>query len=177
MNKHGRRRMGIVLCLLPAMIFALDGAARSQETAPANPVAQQAFSRLSMTLERPLFAPSRHKPAPPPPIVSVEAPPPPPLAPPSVILLGVLKSDGATHALLRAGGTEKIAHVHVGDDVGGWKVAEIAARNLILSLDERTFAVPLFAGSDSTQIANSLAADIELAVKRPLREQGPRNRD
>ncbi len=176
MSKRKGQRMGIILCLSPVMIFAMDGAAHSQEVA--NPVAQQSFSRLSTTLERPLFAPSRHKPVPPQSIVSIEAPPPaPPLAPPSVILLGVLKSTDATHAVLRAGGAEKIAHVRVGDDVGGWKVAEIAARNLILSLDERTFAVPLFAGNDPSQTGSIVAANPELAIKRPLREQGPRNRN
>jgi hypothetical protein len=172
MNSQGCARIGMVLCLWPAMMFAADAAVLSQEpSSVSNPLALQSLSRLSMTLERPLFAPSRRKPVQPVPIAHVEAPPPPP-APPAVILLGVLKSDDATQALLRTGGTEKIAHVRLGDKVGGWTIAEITARSIVLSLNDRTLAVPLFSASNSSRTGNP-----QLAIKQPLRERAPRNQD
>jgi hypothetical protein len=152
MNRFHRKRIGVVLCLWPVMSFMADGAVRSQEPGVLNPVAQQALSRLSMTLERPLFAPSRHKSAPPAPMVRVEAPPPPPPAPPKVELLGIMKNNQDIRAVLRVGSTEKVLRVHIGDEVGGWKIAEIAARRVTLSLDDRTTSVALFENHETKRL-------------------------
>lgn len=153
MNRHSRKRTAIVFCLSPAVIFAASGVSHSQEAASLNPVAQQALSHLTVTLNRPLFVPSRHKPQPQASVLHVEAPQPP--APPSVILLGILKSGNGPLAFLRTNGTGKIARVSVGDDVSGWKVAEIAARHIVLALDDRAEYVTLFGNQASKPLLGS----------------------
>ncbi len=148
MKRRGYRRIGVVLCLWPAMIFA-SGPVRAEEPASLNPVAHQVLSGLTATLERPLFAPSRSKPAQPAPMPRVEAPPPPPPAPPSVVLIGIMKNNQDICAVLRTGSADKVLRVRIGDDVSGWKVAEIAARHVTLALKERTTSVTLFENQET----------------------------
>jgi hypothetical protein len=50
-------------------------------------------------------------------------------------------------AVVRIGPGGKIVRVRIGDDVGGWKVVEIAARRLVLSLEDRTASFSLFRDS------------------------------
>jgi len=146
---RGHRQASIVLCLWPAMLAAVHSGACGQEAGSLNPVAQQALSRLRVTLERPLFTPSRSNPAPPPPMLRAEAPPPqPPPPPPNVTLIGVMKTNEDLCAVLRAGSAETVSRVRIGDAVGGWTVTEIAARHVTLSLDERTTSVSLFRNQD-----------------------------
>ncbi len=140
------RKLGIMFCLCPAMAFAAGDTLRREGPSSLNPAARQSLLELSVTLERPLFAPSRARPEPPAPVPYVETPPPPPPAPPSVALVGVLRSADATRAVLRENATEKITHVRVGDTVGGWTVTAITARHLILSLEDRTKSIALFEG-------------------------------
>jgi hypothetical protein len=66
-----------------------------------------------------------------------------------------LKSGNGPLAFLRTSGTGKIARVGVGDDVSGWKVAEIAARHIILSLDDRTENVTLFGSQEGKPLLES----------------------
>ncbi len=148
--KHRRAGLGIVLSLWPLMAAAADEGVPPQDPKPslsplANPLVKQSLSSLDMTRQRPLFAPSRHKPPPPEkrPVVAVTPPPQPP-PPPTVSLLGIVKEDDGTRAVLKSGGSDKVVRVRIGDDVGGWKIAEITARRVTLSLDDRTSVVGLF---------------------------------
>jgi hypothetical protein len=78
----------------------------------------------------------------PPPAVTAEKPLPPP--PPSLVLLGTLKDNKGVQAILQEGSAEKVLRVRRGDAVGGWHIAEIAARRVILSHDDQTTSVSLF---------------------------------
>ncbi len=49
----------------------------------------------------------------------------------------------------RASPADKIMRVRVGDDIGGWKVAEIGGRRLVLSLDDRIATFMMFAGNSA----------------------------
>ena len=113
-----------------------------------SPLAAQPLDRLSATRERPLFSPTRRPPPPPPPVVAAPEPPPPP--PPDVALFGIVMDGDEVHAVVRAGPAEKVMRVRVGDDIGGWKVAQIDGRRLILSLDDRIATFMMFAGNSAT---------------------------
>jgi len=107
-------------------------------------LAAQSLDRLSATRARPLFSPTRRPPAPPPPVVVAPEPPPPP---PDVALFGIVMDGDGAQAVVRAGPADKIVRVRVGDDIGGWKVAQIDGRRLILSLDDRIATFLMFAGN------------------------------
>ena len=122
---------------------------------PVSPLAAQLLERMSNTRDRPLFSPTRRPPAPPP-VVAVA--PPPPLPPPDVALLGVVMDGEDARAVVRAGPAAKILRVGIGDDIGGWKVGQIEARQLVLLLDGRTATFMMFTGSNTKSPANSGAA-------------------
>jgi general secretion pathway protein N len=121
--------------------------------ASVSPLAAQALERLSATRERPLFSPSRRPPAPPPALPS--APPPPP-APPDVALLAVVMDGEQARAIIRTG--PKIMRVQIGDDIDGWKVGQIEARQLVLSLNERTAKFAMFTGNRANGAGDAGAA-------------------
>ena len=132
-----------------------SSAPRAQAPAPttetlANPLEAQSLDRLSATRERPLFSPTR-RPTPPPP------PPPPDAAPvavapqpPNVQLFGIVMDDEGARAIVRSDST-KVDRVQIGDDIGGWKVAQIEGRRLVLSLDGRFATFTLFSNNNGQQ--------------------------
>ena len=106
----------------------------------ASPLAAQPLDRLSATGARPLFTPSRRPPAPPPaPIISR-----PPPTPPTVTLFGVVMDDDGARAIVQAGPASEIRRVGIGDNVSGWKVAQIEARKLVLARDGRLATFTMF---------------------------------
>jgi hypothetical protein len=137
--------VAVLLALAPAPLVAADAGA-----ALPSPLAAQPLDRLSATRERPLFSPTRRPPAPPPPVVQAPEPPPPPPPPPDVALFGIVMDGDEAHAVVRAGPAAKIMNVRVGDDIGGWKVAQIEGRQLVLSLDDRIATFMMFAGNSAT---------------------------
>jgi hypothetical protein len=145
--------VAVLLALAPAPLVAADA---SPQPPPypgeggaglPSPLAAQPLDRLSATRERPLFSPTRRPPPPPPPVVVAPEPPPPPPPPPDVALFGIVMDGDEAHAVVRAGPAAKIMQVRVGDDIGGWKVAQIEGRRLILSLDDRIATFMMFAGN------------------------------
>jgi hypothetical protein len=116
----------------------------------ANPLEAQPLDRLSATRARPLFSPTR-RPTPPPP------PPPPEAAPiaavpqpPNLQLFGIVMDDEGARAIVRSDST-KVDRVQIGDDIGGWKVAQIEGRRLVLSLDGRFATFTLFSNDNGQQ--------------------------
>src|SRR6266446_4395099 len=124
----------------------LAGEGKEGGAALPSPLAAQPLDRLSATRERPLFSPTRRPPPPPPPVVVAPEPPPPP---PDVALFGIVMDGDEAHAVVRAGPAAKIMNVRVGDDIGGWKVAQIEGRQLVLSLDDRIATFLMFAGNSA----------------------------
>lgn len=140
---------GAVACLilLHATALAADAGApppTDSGAALANPLAASPLDRLSATRERPLFAPSRRPPPPPPPapvVRQVEAPPAPP---PTLALLGIVTDGEGARAMVRTQASDKVIRARLGDQIGGWRVTQIEARRLILSLDDRSVSYVLF---------------------------------
>src|SRR5262245_32942657 len=116
----------------------------------ANPLEAQPLDRLSATRDRPLFSPTRRPTPPPPP------PPPeqPPVAvvpqPPNLTLVGIVVDDEGARALIRSSAT-KADRVQIGDDIGGWKVAQIDGRRMVLALDGRFATFTLYSNDNEQQ--------------------------
>ena len=109
---------------------------------PANPLASLDKESLDAMVERPLFAPSRHRPPPPSTAAMAPepaaAPPPPKPAPPSYILLGVLKDGDRAIALLRNRSDGRNFRVEVGDMIGGWQIAAVGPVSVMLKRADGT---------------------------------------
>ncbi len=110
-----------------------------------NPLSKFEKSELKDTIERPLFASARKRP----PAVAddratiaqAEAKP----APPSYDLLGVVRDGERSIALIRDKKDGTSFRVEVGDMIGGWHVAKLAPKSILLRRDDGTSqSVPLF---------------------------------
>ena len=126
------------------MIFS--AAARTEEqgraAAPlANPVAAQpldqllgdssiarCFRRAAVLLRRP------------PPVVQAPAASALPSAPPNVVLLGVVMDGQNARAVVRVGADKRLLRAQMGDEIDGWKVAQIDGRKVVLASQDGRFA-------------------------------------
>jgi hypothetical protein len=144
-------RRSILAC---AVLAAAVGVAVGDEVVINNPVERQPLQDLNATHERPLFSPTRRPP--PPKVVTPvmgrqEQPSAPPAPPPSVIVLGIVSENGEARAMIRSVEkypTDKVLRVRAGDDVGGWTVARIESRKLVLIQGERSADFMLFGAMD-----------------------------
>jgi hypothetical protein len=165
----------LLLCW-PAAVLAADAAApQSQRDGLPNPLAAQSMEGLSATVDRPLFSPSRRGPAPPPlPTAQAPAPPPPPAPPPNVVLVGIVMDGESARAVIRTGVEKKILRARIGDDVGGWKVAQIEGRKLVLSLDDRLATFTLFNNRDgeSRPLNEAAAPNMLGRAENPPQQSG-----
>jgi general secretion pathway protein N len=142
--------LAALLTLTPAAGVAADApmpAEIQQVAAPATPLAGQPLDALRASRERPLFSPTRRPPPPPAVVERSPDPPPPPPPPPNVALFGIVMDAGEARAIVRTAPAADVLRVRTGDDIGGWKVAEIEGRRLVLSLDGRLATFTMFAGS------------------------------
>jgi hypothetical protein len=137
------------------------------DVAPVSPLAAQPLDRLSATRERPLF--SRTRQPPPPPVIPDQGPPISP--PPDVALLGVIMDGEEANALVRAGPAAKLIRVRIGDDLGGWKVGQIEARQLVLVLDDRTATFTIFTGNSRKALAADTNGQSSVEQHQSLAQQ------
>jgi hypothetical protein len=70
--------------------------------------------------------------------------------PPNLTLVGIVVDDEGARALIRSSATTA-DRVQIGDDIGGWKVAQIDGRKMVLSLDGRFATFTLFSSENSEQ--------------------------
>jgi hypothetical protein len=174
--RHSRLRAKFSLLLLSALIFS--AAARTEEqgqaVAPlANPVAAQPLDQLSTMLDRSLFSPTRRPPAaPPPPVMQAPAASALPSAPPNVILLGVVMDGQNARAVVQVGADKRLLRAQMGDEIDGWKVAQIDGRTVVLASQDGRFATyRLFNDERGGVDANGGAASD--GPKNPQMQQAP----
>ena len=149
----------------PAQAQASSPSAAAAGT-PASPLAALSLDRFSATRDRPLFSPNR-RPPPPPPQPAVTVIPKLPPAPPSLTLLGVIMDAEEARAIVQI--ANEVRRLRMGEDVGGWKVTQIEARKLVLSLDSSHSATfTMFGGQNLGGQNNALPKE---PVKR--REASP----
>jgi hypothetical protein len=91
-----------------------------------------------------------------------------------VALFGIVMDGDEAHAVIRAGPAAKVMNVRVGDDIGGWKVAQIEGRQLVLSLDDRIATFMMFAGS-STNSAPPVDRETQSADRQSQTQTKPPN--
>lgn len=137
-----RAKFGLLL-LLSALIFSAAAQTEEQGRAAAplaNPVAAQPLEQLPAIVDRSLFSPSRRPPAAPlPPVVQAPAASAPPSAPPNVILLGVVMDGQNARAVVQVDADKRLLRAQMGDDIDGWKVAQIDGRKLVLASPDGRF--------------------------------------
>src|SRR5262249_9385533 len=161
--------VAVMSCMVSGAPRALAQPSDQATGTLSNPLEAQPLDRLSATRERPLFSPTR-RPTPPPP------PPPPaqaaPVAvvpqPPNVQLFGIVMDDEGARAIVSSG-TTKVDRVQIGDDIAGWKVAQIEGRRLVLSLDGRFATFTLFSNDNGQQTPR----DPEQIAAPAANEAGP----
>jgi hypothetical protein len=153
-----RSMAGATIVSLAAILACVaDEASPGETQAATTPLASQPLESLSATRERPLFSPTRRPPPPPPVIVTGPPPPPPPPPPPDVALFGIVMDGDNARAIIRATPGGKVTRVGIGDDVGGWKVAQIDGRKLVLMLDERLVTFVMFTSKNATSARSGSA--------------------
>jgi hypothetical protein len=109
------------------------------------------------------------------PAAQAAAPPPPPAPPPNVVLVGIVMDGETARAVIRAGAEKKILRARIGDDVDGWKVAQIEGRKLVLSLDDRLATFTLFSNRDGEQrpLNEGAAPNMLGRTENPPQQSGP----
>jgi hypothetical protein len=142
--RHSRPWTAFILILpLSALVFGTAAKAEEQGGVAgplANPVAAQPLEQLPAIVDRSLFSPSRRPPAAPPPVVQAPAASAPPSAPPNVILLGVVMDGQNARAVVQVGADKRLLRAQMGDDIDGWKVAQIDGRKVVLASQDGRFA-------------------------------------
>lgn len=152
--KHSRLR-AVAGLLLSVSGVAMNADARAQEqgrpTAPlANPIAAQPLDQFSATLDRSLFSPSRRRAPAPPPVAQLPVLPVLPSQPPDIVLYGVVMDGESARAVVRVGPDKRMLRAQMGDDIDGWKVAQIDGRKVVLASEDGRFATyRLFTGERS----------------------------
>ena len=135
----------VLLLYWTAAALAADAPAPAQDSSGvtlSNPLAAQSLEQLSATVDRPLFSPTRRPPAPS--VTSTPEQQAPAAPPPDLVLSGIVMDGESAHAVVRVGAQKKIVYARIGDDISGWKVSQIEARELVLSLDGRSITYTLF---------------------------------
>jgi len=113
----------------------------------ASPLSSLAWAQLDSTRARPLFSSSRRSPLPPP---APSLPPvenhktEEPVLPPSIVLLGVVTTSDGPRAIIKANPGDKARTIQIGDEIAGWKTAEIEATKLVLVHDEQSSDFAMF---------------------------------
>jgi hypothetical protein len=135
-----------------------------------NPLAAQSMERLSATVDRPLFSPSRRPTLIPPVGQDAEPPQAPPPPPPSLVLSGVVMDGQSARVVVLVGAEGRILHARIGDEIDGWKVSQIEGRRLVLSLGGRFATFTLF-NRDVDGGTASKGSDGSANAQQPLKLQ------
>jgi hypothetical protein len=145
--KHLRLAATVLsLLYLPTVALGADAPATtraSDSKALANPLAALSLDKLSASVDRPLFSPSRRPPSPAPvrqdfQLPAVESPP------PDLVLSGVVMDGEGARVVVLVGAEKRVLRAQMGDEIDGWKVVQIDGRKLVLSLNGRFVTFTLF---------------------------------
>jgi hypothetical protein len=144
--------LGLLLVLAGVTMSAgANAQEQGRPVAPlANPVAAQPLDQLSATLDRSLFSPSRRRAPAPAPVAPLPVTSAAPSQPPNVVLYGVVMDGESARAVVRVGPEKRLLRAQMGDDIDGWKVAQIDGRKVVLASEDGRFATyRLFSGERS----------------------------
>ena len=149
----------------PAPPKNLDGVTLS------NPLVAQSIERLSATLDRPLFSPSRRR-APTPPVARNPETPTPPPSPPNLVLSGVVMDGASARVVVLVGAEKRVVRAQIGEEIEGWMVSQITGRSLVLSQAGRFATFSLFNRDVDQRISRDGTPSKSLAnTPKPLPQQ------
>ena len=178
--RYRRTTFGLSLLALGLMLRAGAGAEEQGPNAVrlANPVAAQPLEQLSAMLERPLFSPGRRRTPAPPPVAQAPAPADLPSPPPNLVLFGVVMDGESARAVVRAGADKRLLRAQMGDEIEGWKVAQIDGRKVVLASQDGRFATyRLFSeergGADANAASDGLKNSQSRQISPPAAGQEP----
>jgi hypothetical protein len=154
-------------------------AQNSSNVTLSNPLVAQSLERLSATVDRPLFSPSRRPP--PGPVAQAPEPPAPPAPPPNLVLSGIVMDGKNARAVVQLGAEKRTLHAQIGDNIDGWTVSRIEGRKLVLSLDGRFATFTLFnregdrgnLGDGTASKVSDSAASAPQALKPQQQDSSP----
>lgn len=146
MKRGDRARLAAaVIAIWPSVVVAAEADHASLDAAD-NPLAALSLDHLRATRDRPLFDPTRRPPPPPVvPVVHEAVAPVTIVAPPDVVLIGIVTDQVGARAVVRNNRSGKLIRAQSGDEIEGWKVTLIEPRRLVLSHDDRSVDLALFA--------------------------------
>jgi hypothetical protein len=119
----------------------------------ANPLAAHSLDEFAATRDRPLFTPSRR----PPPLPMAHSVEPRLAPPPNLTLFGILVDAEGPSAIVRDTPSGKAVRVRVGDDLDGWKIAQIDDRQLVLSFDGRSVTFTIFGANHAEEHTGTIS--------------------
>ena len=138
--RHSLSRSSLSVFVLLSFGVTASTEEQGRPAAPlANPVAAQPLEQLRAIVDRSLFSPSRRPPAELPPVVQAPAASAPSASPPNIVLLGVVMDGQNARAVVRIGADNRLLRAQMGDDIDGWKVAQIDGRKVVLASPDGRF--------------------------------------
>jgi hypothetical protein len=146
----------------------------------ANPLWAIPLVTLTTTRDRPIFSPSRR---PPPPVVvaaPVVAPPPPRSKPvqvekPQLALVGTIEGPEQSFGIFVDQGTKAALRLRVGEEYQGWRLREVAPREVTLEHEEQSAVLSLPPPDASAAQQVLTQADNSNAVPEPRRLRSVRH--
>ena len=144
-----------------------------------NPLWGIPLSSLKVTLERPIFSPSRRPPvvaaAPPPPQPVRQAPPPPPPKPDPIrlALVGTIAGGPVEIAVLYDQASQSIVRLRTGERHDGWMLRSVRNREVTMERDRESvdLALPAPGEQENTKLAQ--LGGIEPVPPAPWTQAGP----
>jgi hypothetical protein len=153
--------------------------AEPERAKSANPLWAIPLATLTTTRDRPIFSPSRR---PPPPAVApapVAAAPPPRPKPvkverPQLALVGTIAGSEQSFGIFVDQTTKAALRLKVGEEYQGWRLRDVAPREVTLVRDEETTVLSLPPPDASAAQPVTMQADNTSAISEPRRLRGAR---
>lgn len=166
----------------PVVVKAAAGPAKPAEperARSANPLWAIPLATLATTRDRPIFSPSRR---PPPPVVVpapvAVAPPPRPkpakVARPQLALVGTIAGSEQSFGIFVDQTTKTALRLKIGEEYQGWRLRDVAAREVTLVHDEETAVLSLPPPDAAAAQPVTMQAENTTAITEPRRLRGER---
>jgi hypothetical protein len=165
----------------PVLVSAAAPArpAEPERAKSANPLWAIPLATLTTTRDRPIFSPSRR---PPPPAVAptpvVAAPPPRPkpikVERPQLALVGTILGSEQSFGIFVDQTTKAALRLRIGEEYQGWRLREVAAREVTMEHDEQTTVLSLPQPDANAAQPLTVQAENTGGTTDPRRQRGAR---
>jgi len=168
----------------PAPVVAVSPAptkqAEPERARSANPLWAIPLATLATTRDRPIFSPSRRPPPPAVAPVPVAAAPPPRPKPvrverPQLALVGTIAGNEQSFGIFVDQTTKAALRLKIGEEYQGWRLREVAPREVTLEHDEQTTVLSLPPPDANAAQPVTIQADNTGTISEPQRQRGARH--